>query len=180
MVLVDLPTEQSAVHAVERIISVLGQPLLIEGKEIFAHCSIGIAFAGDPADGPVTPDQLLRNADAAMYVVKTDGKGRYAVYQPHMHAAALHRLDLRADLQRALDNGEFVLHYQPIVSMTSGLTVGVEALVRWMHRSAAWSRRTRSSRSRRRPASSSLSGSGCSRPRAGRSRRGRSTTPGCR
>ena len=133
MVLVDLPNENAAVHAVERIMTVLGQPLLIEGKEIFAHCSIGIAFAGDPADGQVTPDQLLRNADAAMYVVKTDGKGRYAVFQPHMHAAALHRLDLRADLQRALDNSEFVLHYQPIVSMTSGLTVGVEALVRWMH-----------------------------------------------
>ncbi len=136
MVLVDLPGEQSAVHAVERIMSVLGEPLLIEGKEVFAHCSIGIAFAGEQApgaDGPVTPAQLLRNADAAMYVVKTDGKGRYAVYQPHMHAAALHRLDLRADLQRALDNGEFVLHYQPIVSMGDGELVGVEALVRWLH-----------------------------------------------
>ncbi len=136
MVLVDLPSERSAVHAVERIMSVLGQPLLLEGKEIFAHCSIGIAFAGDDfsgGGGAVTPEQLLRNADAAMYVVKTDGKGRYAIFQPHMHAAALHRLDLRADLQRALDNGEFILHYQPIVSMTTGGVVGVEALVRWMH-----------------------------------------------
>ncbi len=136
MVLVDLPSERSAVHAVERIISVLGQPLLLEGKEIYAHCSIGIAFAGDDfsgGGGAVTPEQLLRNADAAMYVVKTDGKGRYAIFQPHMHAAALHRLDLRADLQRALDNGEFILHYQPIVSMKTGGVVGVEALVRWMH-----------------------------------------------
>ncbi len=133
MVLVDLPSETSAVHAVERIMTVLGEPLVIDGKEIFARCSIGIAFAGDPADAEVTPDQLLRNADAAMYVVKTDGKGRYAIYQPHMHAAALHRLDLRADLQRALDNGEFVLHYQPIVSMQNGVLVGVEALVRWQH-----------------------------------------------
>ncbi len=133
MVLVDLPSEQAAVHAVERIMTVLGQPLVIEGKEIFARCSIGIAFAGDLGGFLVTPDQLLRNADAAMYVVKTDGKGRYAVYQPHMHAAALHRLDLRADLQRALDNDEFVLHYQPIVSMESGALVGVEALVRWVH-----------------------------------------------
>jgi diguanylate cyclase (GGDEF)-like protein/PAS domain S-box-containing protein len=130
MVLVDLPDEESAVHAVERILTVLSQPLVIEGKEMFVGASIGLAFAGD---APVTPAQLLRNADAAMYVVKTDGKGRYAVYQPHMHAAALHRLDLRADLQRALDNGEFALHYQPIASMSSGAVVGVEALVRWQH-----------------------------------------------
>jgi diguanylate cyclase (GGDEF)-like protein/PAS domain S-box-containing protein len=133
MVLVDLPSEPAAVHAVERIITVLGQPLVIEGKEVFVQASIGLAFAGDPADTAATPEQLLRNADAAMYVVKTDGKGRYAIFQPHMHAAALHRLDLRADLQRALDHGEFALHYQPIVSMESGGLVGVEALVRWQH-----------------------------------------------
>jgi diguanylate cyclase (GGDEF)-like protein/PAS domain S-box-containing protein len=133
MVLVDLPNEPAAVHAVERIITVLGEPLVIEGKEVFVQASIGLAFAGDPADAPATPEQLLRNADAAMYVVKTDGKGRYAIFQPHMHAAALHRLDLRADLQRALDNREFALHYQPIVSMETGGLVGVEALVRWQH-----------------------------------------------
>jgi diguanylate cyclase (GGDEF)-like protein/PAS domain S-box-containing protein len=133
MVLVDLPNEPAAVHAVERIITVLGEPLVIEGKEVFVQASIGLAFAGDPADAAATPEQLLRNADAAMYVVKTDGKGRYAIFQPHMHAAALHRLDLRADLQRALDNREFALHYQPIVSMETGGLVGVEALVRWQH-----------------------------------------------
>jgi diguanylate cyclase (GGDEF)-like protein/PAS domain S-box-containing protein len=133
MVLVDLPSEPAAVHAVERIITVLGEPLVIEGKEVFVQASIGLAFAGDPADAAATPEQLLRNADAAMYVVKTDGKGRYAIFQPHMHAAALHRLDLRADLQRALDNHEFALHYQPIVSMETGGLVGVEALVRWQH-----------------------------------------------
>ena len=133
MLLVDLPHEPAAVHAVERIITVLSQPLVIEGKEVFVQASIGLAFAGAPTDAPTTPEQLLRNADAAMYVVKTDGKGRYAIFQPHMHAAALHRLDLRADLQRALDHGEFALHYQPIVSMDTGGLVGVEALVRWQH-----------------------------------------------
>ena len=121
MVLVDLPTEQSAVHAVERIITVLGQPLLHRGQGDLRALQHRHRVRRRPRGRPVTPDQLLRNADAAMYVVKTDGKGRYAVFQPHMHAAALHRLDLGADLQRALDNGEFVLHYQPIVSMTSGL-----------------------------------------------------------
>ena len=121
MALVDLPHEEAAINAVERIISVLAQPLDIEGKEVFVQASIGLAFAGE---GPVTPEEVLRNADAAMYVVKTDGKGRYAIFQPHMHAAALHRLDLRADLQRALDHDEFALHYQPIVSMATGSVVG--------------------------------------------------------
>ena len=97
------------------------------------QASIGLAFAGDPADGPVTPEQLLRNADAAMYVVKTDGKGRYAVFQPHMHAAALHRLDLRADLQRALDNASSRCTTSRSCRWRPAASVGVEALVRWMH-----------------------------------------------
>ena len=145
---------------------------------MFVQASIGLAFAGS---GPVTPEEVLRNADAAMYVVKTDGKGRYAVYQPHMHAAALHRLDLRADLQRALDNDEFALHYQPIVSMATGGVVGrrgAGALA--CTRSAGWSTRTRSSRSPRRPAWSCRSASGCWSGPAGRSSSGRWPTPGCR
>ena len=130
MVLVELPDEDAAVHAVERIIAVLGEPLVIEGKEVYVQGSIGLAFA---AEGPVSPAEVLRNADAAMYVAKTEGKARYAVFEPHMHAAALHRLTLRGDLQRALDNNEFRLHYQPIVTMETGALVGVEALVRWAH-----------------------------------------------
>ena len=130
MVLVDLPAEENAIIAVERIIATLSEPLVLEGREVFAQASIGVAFAGP---GDVEPEDLLRNADAAMYVVKTDGKGRYAIFEPHMHAAAVHRLDLRTDLQRALDNEEFVLHYQPIVSMTTGALTGLEALVRWQH-----------------------------------------------
>jgi diguanylate cyclase (GGDEF)-like protein/PAS domain S-box-containing protein len=130
MLLVDLPTEETVVVAVERILATLSQPLVIDGREVFAHASIGVAFAGEQTSDP---EELVRNADAAMYVVKTDGKGRYAIFEPHMHAAAVHRLDLRAGLQRALDNGEFVLHYQPIVSMVTGRIAGLEALVRWEH-----------------------------------------------
>jgi diguanylate cyclase (GGDEF)-like protein/PAS domain S-box-containing protein len=130
MLLVDLPTEEAVVVAVERILATLAQPLVIDGREVFAHASIGIAFAGTQTSDP---EELVRNADAAMYVVKTDGKGRYAIFEPHMHAAAVHRLDLRAGLQRAIDNGEFVLHYQPIVSMQTGRIAGLEALVRWEH-----------------------------------------------
>jgi EAL domain-containing protein (putative c-di-GMP-specific phosphodiesterase class I) len=104
--------------------------MVIDGREVFAHASIGVAYAGAETEDP---EELVRNADAAMYVVKTDGKGRYAIFEPHMHAAAVHRLDLRAGLQRALDNDEFVLHYQPIVAMETGRLVGLEALVRWEH-----------------------------------------------
>ena len=130
MLLADLPAEEAAVVAVERILATLAQPMVIDGREVFAHASIGVAFAGAETEDP---EELVRNADAAMYVVKTDGKGRYAIFEPHMHAAAVHRLDLRAGLQRALDNDEFVLHYQPIVSMETGRLVGLEALVRWEH-----------------------------------------------
>jgi diguanylate cyclase (GGDEF)-like protein/PAS domain S-box-containing protein len=130
MLLADLPAEEAAVVAVERILATLAQPMVIDGREVFAHASIGVAYAGAETEDP---EELVRNADAAMYVVKTDGKGRYAIFEPHMHAAAVHRLDLRAGLQRALDNDEFVLHYQPIVAMETGRLVGLEALVRWEH-----------------------------------------------
>ena len=155
MVLVDLPSEPAAVHAVERIITVLGEPLVIEGKEVFVQASIGLAFADDPADAAATPEQLLRNADVAMYVVKTDGKGRYAIFEPHMHAAALHRLDLRAGpaaraarprVRSALPADR--VDWRPADSSVSR---------RWCAgstRSAAWCRRTRSSRLPRRPVSS--------------------------
>jgi diguanylate cyclase (GGDEF)-like protein/PAS domain S-box-containing protein len=125
-----LTQEEGAFRAVERALAVLREPLVVEGKEVFIEASAGIAFADD---GAVTTEELLRNADVAMYVAKTEGKGRYAIYESRMHAAALERLDLRADLQRALDNGEFLLHYQPIVALDNGRTVGLEALVRWQH-----------------------------------------------
>jgi diguanylate cyclase (GGDEF)-like protein/PAS domain S-box-containing protein len=130
ILLESLPSEDGALRAVERAIERLREPLVVEGKEVFVEASVGIAFADD--DG-VTSEDLLRNADVAMYVAKTQGKSRYAVYESRMHAAALQRLDLRADLQRALDNDEFLLYYQPIVSLDTSRTVSLEALVRWEH-----------------------------------------------
>ena len=126
----DLSGEDGALQAVERVIAGLHEPLLIEGKAVYVQASVGIAFAGD---GPATPEELMRNADVAMYAAKKEGKGRYAVYEARMHAAALLRLELRANLQRALADDEFLLHYQPIVSLKTAQTVGLEALVRWRH-----------------------------------------------
>jgi EAL domain-containing protein (putative c-di-GMP-specific phosphodiesterase class I) len=82
---------------------------------------------------PGGTDSLLRNADVAMYMAKSGGKNRYQIFEPAMHAAAMARLELKADLQKALADDQFVLHYQPIVDLESGQMTGAEALVRWEH-----------------------------------------------
>jgi EAL domain-containing protein (putative c-di-GMP-specific phosphodiesterase class I) len=107
----------------------LRDPFGVEGREVFIHASIGIAFAAEDA----TSELLLRNADLAMYTAKRQGKDRYAIYQSDMHIAALGRLDLEADLRRGLAKGDLTVYYQPIVTMATGAIVGTEALVRWEH-----------------------------------------------
>src|SRR5437773_5249567 len=94
------------------------------------RASIGAAYT---ADGSTEPDDLLRQADLAMYTAKTSGKGRFAFYAPHMHEAAMTRMELKGDLEQAIANQDFELHYQPIVDLRSGHVIGVEALVRWRH-----------------------------------------------
>jgi diguanylate cyclase (GGDEF)-like protein/PAS domain S-box-containing protein len=121
-------TDEAATVA-ERIIDALRQPFRVSGKELYASASIGIAFGHTTIDG----DQLLRNADLAMYTAKRRGKGRFEVYAPDMHAAAIDRLELEADLRGAIGRDELVVHYQPIIRMTDGAVVGAEALVRWEH-----------------------------------------------
>ncbi len=118
-----------------RILASLEGPFHLEGKEVFVRASIGIASA-DSATSAVGPDEaeeLLRNADVAMYMAKEAGKGRYQLFEPAMHDTALRRLELKADLQRAVDSHEFVLHYQPVIELETGRIEGFEALVRWMH-----------------------------------------------
>jgi EAL domain-containing protein (putative c-di-GMP-specific phosphodiesterase class I) len=78
-------------------------------------------------------EELLRNADVAMYMAKEKGKGRYQVFETSMHDEALKRLELKADLQRAVEHGEFELYYQPVIELGNGRISGVEALIRWMH-----------------------------------------------
>jgi diguanylate cyclase (GGDEF)-like protein/PAS domain S-box-containing protein len=123
-----------AADVASRILQALEAPIQLEGKEVFVHASIGIASA-DPtaADQPETAEEILRDADVAMYMAKEAGKARYQIFEPTMHDYALKRLELKADLQRAVDNGEFVLHYQPVIELGSGKISGLEALVRWQH-----------------------------------------------
>jgi len=120
----------NATSVAYRIVDALGEPFSIGGREVMIHASVGIEFA--EAQGTRT-DELLRNADVAMYVAKGKGKARYQLFEPSMHTAALRRLEIKADLRRAVEKDEFVLHYQPIVSLNGGALLGMEALVRWNH-----------------------------------------------
>jgi diguanylate cyclase (GGDEF)-like protein/PAS domain S-box-containing protein len=122
-----------AAEVAVRILAALEGPFHLEGKEVFVRASIGIASADTSSVGPEGAEELLRNADVAMYMAKEAGKGRYQVFEPAMHDTALRRLELKADLQRAVDNDEFVLHYQPVIELETGRIEGLEALVRWEH-----------------------------------------------
>jgi predicted signal transduction protein with EAL and GGDEF domain len=114
----------------ERIIEELRAPMRIADREVQVRASIGIALS--PAGGEA-PADLLQAADVAMYAAKGRGKGRYEVYHPALQVAITERLERSAELQRAVDEREFVVYYQPIVTLNSDKTVGVEALVRWRH-----------------------------------------------
>ena len=123
-----------AAEVAARIMSALEAPFDLDGKEVFVRASIGIATAGQAKEGgPDRAEDLLRDADVAMYMAKEAGKARYQVFEPAMHDTALRRLELKADLQRAVDRGEFILNYQPIIELESGDISGFEALLRWNH-----------------------------------------------
>jgi diguanylate cyclase (GGDEF)-like protein/PAS domain S-box-containing protein len=120
-----------AVETADRVLATMAVPLRVHHKELVLRASVGISLA-EPGT-VVEPEELIRNADAAMYNAKRDGKGGYRLFEPEMHQSVLARLELRADLQRALVNDEFELHYQPVVRLGDGTVSGVEALVRWRH-----------------------------------------------
>ncbi len=123
-----------AADVADRIMQMLDEPFLLDGKEVFVRASVGIAVAGaSDGDGEHAAETLLRNADVAMYMAKEKGKARYQVFEPEMHDTALRRLELKADLQRALERREFILHYQPVIELETGRITGVEALIRWNH-----------------------------------------------
>jgi diguanylate cyclase (GGDEF)-like protein/PAS domain S-box-containing protein len=122
-----------AADVASRVLGSLDGPFHLENKEVFVRASIGIATATPETEGPETAEELLRNADVAMYMAKEAGKARYQIFEPAMHDTALRRLELKADLQRAIDNQEFVLHYQPVIELKTGEISGVEALIRWNH-----------------------------------------------
>ena len=120
--------ESDVLAVVRRIADELRAPLRLQGRELSVAASIGVAYAR----AAERVDEILRNADVAMYRAKDDGKGRHAVFAPEMYTALLDRLELEADLRLAMDRGEFRVLYQPIVELEGGAITGVEALVRWL------------------------------------------------
>ncbi len=129
ILLEDVASAEEAIGVADRLFEALRPPFERDGKELFVRASAGIAMGGAAQDA----DELLRNADVAMYVAKGRGKGRHELYEQTMHVSMIERLELLGDLQRAVDHGEFVVHYQPAVQLDTGAIVGVEALVRWQH-----------------------------------------------
>ncbi|MGH2735578.1 MAG: putative bifunctional diguanylate cyclase/phosphodiesterase [Actinomycetota bacterium] len=117
----------------DRILEVLDEPVRVDEKEVFIGASIGIATLDSEDALTSAADELMRNADVAMYMAKREGKRQYRVFEPEMHASVLDRLELKGALQRAIERGELELHYQPIVSLAEQSVNALEALVRWRH-----------------------------------------------
>ena len=126
----DATSQDDVVAAAQRVLEALRRPFLLLGKEVVISASVGIALASSESD---TTDVLLRNADLAMYRAKSAGKNRHEVFEAAMHSAAVERLELEADLRTAIERQEFVVHYQPIIDVRTGVIAGVEALARWQH-----------------------------------------------
>ncbi len=129
----DSESEMSAIEIAQRVMSTLAVALPLDDREVTIRTSIGIAFSDGQERACQDAGELLRNADAAMYMAKESGKNDYQVFQPEMHAQALARLELKTDLQRAMEAGEFTLRYQPIVDLSRDEMTCMEALVRWEH-----------------------------------------------
>lgn len=119
-----------AINVVKRIQEKLTLPFNLNGQEVFASTSVGIALS---TDGYEQPEDLLRDADTAMYRAKALGRARYEVFDTPMHDHVVTLLQLETNLQRAIERHEFRTYYQPIVSLETGRITGFEALVRWQH-----------------------------------------------
>src|SRR5213080_1807382 len=126
----DLKDPNDAKRAAERLMKALTAPFVLGGKEVFTSVSIGIALSNPAYE---QPEDILRDADTAMYRAKSLGKARYEVFDADMRAGVMARWQLETDLRRALERGEFQNFYQPIVALDSGEIAGFEALSRWQH-----------------------------------------------
>jgi diguanylate cyclase (GGDEF)-like protein/PAS domain S-box-containing protein len=130
ILLEDIVDEAEAVAIAERIQQELSQPFSLDGREVFTTASIGIAPS---STGYEDPEEILRDADTAMYRAKSSGKARHEVFDRAMHAVAVNLLQLETDLRKALERRELFLVYQPIVALDDFRLCGFEALVRWQH-----------------------------------------------
>jgi diguanylate cyclase (GGDEF)-like protein/PAS domain S-box-containing protein len=126
----DITDETESVQVAERVQQELSIPFALSGREVFTTVSMGIAPS---ATGYERAEDILRDADTAMYRAKSLGKARYEIFDKAMHARAINLLQMETDMRRALERQEFILHYQPIVALENFRLRGFEALVRWQH-----------------------------------------------
>lgn len=131
----DIDNQETAIHLAERIIHALQEPLAANEAMIACSTSIGIAFTNDSS---ITAIEIIRRADAAMYQAKASGRGHYQLYDPMLDRANVRDLVLGEDIQIALTEQQFVLHYQPVIDVKTGSPVGFEALIRWQHPTKSW------------------------------------------
>jgi len=130
-ILLDELDDRDDVTAVARRVGKrLEAPFEVDAMEIAVRASIGISLGQSPDD---RPEDLMRDADVAMYAAKARGKGGYQVFEPHMRQAVVRRMELKADLRHALERGELQVHYQPYIKLADESIVGAEALLRWEH-----------------------------------------------
>ena len=127
--LLESTDHEGATRAAELVLSSLHEPLTLHGAHVLARTSIGIVVV----EGPIKTEELIRQADIAMYAAKRQGKHVYRFYQEAMQSSLISRLGLEAQLAEAIERQEFVLHYQPVVDLETSTMTGVEALIRWRH-----------------------------------------------
>jgi EAL domain-containing protein (putative c-di-GMP-specific phosphodiesterase class I) len=130
VLLPQIPAINEAKQVAKHMLQAMEAPFLIHGHEVFTSGSIGIALS---ADNYTRTEEILRDADTAMYRAKSAGMGKYRIFDASMHERAMALWQLETDLRRAVDRDEFLIYYQPIVSLKTGRLAGFEALVRWNH-----------------------------------------------
>ncbi len=130
ILLEDIENSEYASGVADRLQQGLKRPFMIEGKEVFAPASFGVVLNTSDYD---EPENIIRDADAAMYHAKENGKAQYKVFDNTLHKKAMHLLERETDLRKAIHKDEFENHYQPIVDLRTSALVGFEALIRWNH-----------------------------------------------
>jgi diguanylate cyclase (GGDEF)-like protein/PAS domain S-box-containing protein len=130
ILLEDIESEEYASSVAQRVQKALKRPFIIDGKEVFAPASVGVVLNTEVYHHPET---VIRDADAAMYHAKENGRAQFKVFDKKLHEKALHLLQRETDLRKAIDRNEFENFYQPIVEVKSASIVGFESLIRWNH-----------------------------------------------
>ncbi|MGY4514915.1 diguanylate cyclase (GGDEF)-like protein [Lysobacter sp. HA18] len=129
-ILMEVDSPETAMRMGQRVIDALKEPVRVEGKELFSGVSVGITLSSPHY---TSPEDLLRDADIAMYRAKAGGRHRIEVFDEQLHEQALQLLEVESDLRRAITRQEFEPYFQPIVRLVDGAVVGYEALIRWNH-----------------------------------------------